>query len=60
MICPACKKSEFIVVRTITEGSVVIRYRACECGYRAKTVESAELVSSTGTDSLHKEADARV
>lgn len=60
MICPACKKGEFVVVRTLTEGFVVVRYRACQCGYRGKTVEVAELVSNTGNDPLPKEGNARV
>lgn len=49
MICPLCEKGEFIVVRTVTERSMVIRYRACNnptCGYRAKTSEDAAVDSS--------------
>jgi len=49
MICPACGKGAFVVKRTVTECSVVIRYRACSnpvCGYRAKTDEDATIDSS--------------
>lgn len=49
MICPLCEKGEFIVVRTVTDRSMVIRYRACNnptCGYRAKTGEDATIDSS--------------
>lgn len=49
MICPLCEKGEFVVVRTVTYRSMVIRYRVCNnttCGYRAKTGEDATIDSS--------------
>lgn len=49
MICPRCHKGKFVVVRTMTNRSMVIRYRACNnptCGYRAKTDEDADVSSS--------------
>lgn len=59
MICPSCKKHEFLVVRTITEGPVVIRYRACECGFRKKTIEDAS-DSNAGIKGDSQAHDARV